>query len=135
MENRVLIVEDNPTNLKILLLTLEEKNYEIAWASDGNSAWNLLHRSAKPFDAIILDWMMPTLNGLDLLKKLKSDSRYQHIPVIMQSAKAQDADIEQGLNAGAFRYLTKPFTEEELLLVLDLAIKQSQPLFTAEVKI
>lgn len=135
MRSRVLIVEDNPTNLKILLLTLEEQNYEIACARDGISAWKILNSSSKSFNAIILDWMMPKLNGIDLMKKLKLDPRYKDIPVIMQSAKAQDKDIEQGLNAGAFRYLTKPFPEEDLILVLKSAINQSDDFYISDQEI
>ncbi len=122
MSYRLLIAEDNPTNMKILLLTLEGEGYDITTTEDGDSAWELINRSTDPFSVIILDWMMPGLSGLELLIKIKNDHRFKNIPIIIQTAKAQRVDIEQGMKEGAFKYLTKPYDEDVLLAMVKAAI-------------
>lgn len=124
MQHRIFIAEDNPSNLKIPLLTLEEEGYDIQYTMDGASAWEILVTSENSFSIIILDWMMPGMNGLELLEKICNDSRLSRIPVIIQTARARSDDIQTGLDKGAFRYLTKPFEEEDLLEMVRRAITE-----------
>lgn len=122
MSHRILIAEDNTTNLKILLLTLEGRGYEIEYVTDGEAAWDLLKQAPEPFSVVILDWMMPKMSGLEVMAKMQSEEQFKHIPVIIQTARAQRRDIEEGMKHGAFRYLTKPFDEDDLIKTLDEAI-------------
>ncbi len=126
MNNRILIAEDDPTNMKILKLTLEEGEYQIESAINGKTAWEILEKSEEPFDVIILDWMMPEMDGMEMLVKIKQDKRFQHIPVIIQTAKARQDDIAMGLEKGAFHFLTKPFEEEVFISIVKLAIEENK---------
>jgi len=126
MNNRILIAEDDPTNMKILLLTLEDEDYQIESATNGKIAWEILEKSEKPFNVIILDWMMPEMSGIEVLSRIKQDKRFQHIPVIMQTAKAQQTDIAKGMKEGAFQFITKPFEEDVLISIVKSALGECE---------
>ncbi|HKY07044.1 MAG TPA: response regulator [Candidatus Binatia bacterium] len=113
MPNKILIVDDEPFNLDLLEQELMEYNYEIERANDGVEA---LEKTAsfKP-DVILLDFMMPRMNGLEVVKQLRQDERHKGIPVILLTAKATQEDKVAGLDAGADDYVTKPFDAIELL--------------------
>ena len=107
----VLIVEDEPEMAKLLSRGLEEEQFEVSLARDGHSALQL--SSSKPFDVILLDVMLPKMNGLEVARQLRG--REQETPVLMLTARDSLHDIVKGLNAGADDYLTKPFSFLELL--------------------
>jgi class 3 adenylate cyclase len=113
MPNKILIVDDEPFNLDLLEQELMEYNYEIERAGDGVEA---LEKTAsfEP-DVILLDFMMPRMNGLEVVKRLRQDERHKGIPVILLTAKASQEDKVAGLDAGADDYVTKPFDAIELL--------------------
>jgi len=117
----ILIVDDETFNLDILTEYLSD-DYKISTAEDGVIAWAMLEQTPTVFDVIILDRMMPNMNGMELLEKIKQHDILRHCPVIFQTAKAAEADIAEGLKAGAFYYLTKPFEEEVLLSVVKTAV-------------
>ena len=117
----ILIVDDEELNLEIISEYLED-NYTISTAEDGLIAWEMLEKSPDDFDVILLDRMMPNMNGLEVLEKIKQHPVLQHCPVIFQTAKASISDIAEGMNAGAYYYLTKPFAEEVLLSVTKTAV-------------
>jgi len=117
----ILIVDDEELNLEIISEYLED-NYTISTAEDGVVAWEMLEKSPDDFDVILLDRMMPNMNGLEVLEKIKQHPVLQHCPVIFQTAKASVSDIAEGMNAGAYYYLTKPFEEEVLLSVTKTAV-------------
>lgn len=108
----ILIVDDNPQNLQILggLLT---GNYKIGFAENGIQALEFVENREPSL--ILLDIMMPKLNGYEVCEKLKNDVQYQHIPVIFITAKAETKDIVKGFDVGGVDYVTKPFIAEELL--------------------
>lgn len=112
-KKRILIVEDEAEMLKALQLRLESNGYEVLAAQDGMSG---LHqaRKEKP-DLILLDVMLPKMDGFRICRMLKFDQDYRHIPIIMLTAKVQAADMEQGLAMGADAYMTKPYKAEELV--------------------
>ena len=113
MPNKILIVDDEPFNLDLLEQELMEFNYEIERANDGVEALEKT-RSFNP-DVILLDFMMPRMNGLEVVKRLRGDQEHRGIPVILLTAKATQEDKVAGLDAGADDYVTKPFDAIELL--------------------
>jgi adenylate cyclase len=110
---RILIVDDNPTNLEILRVRLTAQGYEIVMAADGLEALAKA-RELDP-DLVLLDVMMPKLDGISVLKELKQDAKLRFVPVIMVTAKADPRDVVQGLEAGGDDYLTKPFEQAALV--------------------
>ncbi|MCH7808934.1 MAG: response regulator, partial [Planctomycetes bacterium] len=110
----VLVADDNPTNRLIYKRTLEREGYDVREAADGAAALAAIAES--PPDVIIMDVMMPRVDGLECTRRLKADPATRDIPVIVVSAKAQEEDILAGLEAGANEYLTKPVRAAELAL-------------------
>jgi DNA-binding response OmpR family regulator len=122
LAKRVLVVDDDRVIQQLLEVNLELEGYDVvARASDGNEA---LDKAAelKP-DIIILDIMMPKMDGLEVCRRLKADPKLSKIPVILLSARAQDFDVRAGLEIGASAYLTKPFDPVELLDVVGRLLK------------
>ncbi len=113
MPNKILIVDDEPFNLDLLEQELEDQNYTIERANDGAEALDKVP-SFLP-DLILLDYMMPKMNGLEVLRHLREDAQYKSIPVILLTAKATQEDKVRGLDAGADDYVIKPFDSFELL--------------------
>jgi len=103
---RILIVDDNPANVKILQTRLAADGYEIITAADGEEAL-VQARQVRP-DLILLDVMMPKLNGLDVCRRLRADPDFPFTPIIMVTAMADSKDVVAGLEAGGDEYLTKP---------------------------
>jgi CheY-like chemotaxis protein len=120
----ILVVDDEPLNREIIEHYLEDENYEITEASDGNEALEILNESPEKFDVILLDRMMPNVSGIEVLKKMKQDATLSKIPVILQTARSTKEDIKEGIDEGAYFYLTKPFEEEMLLSMMRSAIEE-----------
>lgn len=108
---KLLVVEDEPRMLELLRRGLTEEGHTVTCASDGSEGWDLAH--AYEFDAVVLDVMLPKMNGFELAKKLRLEKIAT--PVLMLTAKDSVPDVVRGLDAGADDYLTKPFTFNELL--------------------
>ena len=113
MSNKILIVDDEPFNLDLLEQELSDQGYVIEKANDGTEALAKVP-SFQP-DLILLDYMMPKMNGLEVLKRLRGDDQHKGIPVILLTAKATQEDKVRGLDAGADDYVIKPFDSIELL--------------------
>ncbi len=111
---KILIVDDNLTNLDVLLRTLSERGYELSVATDGEMALKIV--SAASPDLILLDIMMPGIDGFETCARLKSNPATQNIPIIFLSAKTDPADIVKGFQSGGADYITKPFNKEEVLV-------------------
>ncbi len=118
----ILIVDDEILNLEIISEYLSAYDYEISTAEDGIIAWQMLEKSPTLFDVILLDRMMPNMSGMEVLEKIKQHPILRHCPVIFQTAKASLSDISEGIDAGAYYYLTKPFDEQVLLSVTKTAV-------------
>lgn len=110
---RILIVDDNATNREVLQVRLNAQGYEIVTAVDGEEALVKV-RESDP-DLVLLDVMMPKLDGISVVKQLKQDSKLRFIPVILVTAKADTRDLVIGLEAGGDDYLTKPFEQAALV--------------------
>ena len=109
----VLVVDDDPVIQKLLQVNFELEGYKVITASDGVEG--LARAQADHPDAIILDIMMPRMNGLEVARALKADPSTDAIPVLLLSAKAQASDVAIGMEIGADDYITKPFDPAELL--------------------
>lgn len=110
---RLLIVDDNPRNLQVLGTILKREGYELIVAVDGKQALNAVIRT-RP-DLILMDVMMPVMDGFEACRRLKSDSAYRDIPLIFLSARGETDDLLRGFEVGAVDYVTKPFNRGELL--------------------
>ncbi|MBA2881499.1 CheY-like chemotaxis protein [Desulfosalsimonas propionicica] len=111
---QILVVDDQPEVIELLCEILDPEEYAIQTASNGRQCIERIRR--LPPDLIVLDWMMPgDIDGIDVLKTVKSHNGLKNIPVLMLSAKAQETDISTGLEAGADFFFTKPFSPIELL--------------------
>ena len=93
-------------------------------AEHGGQAWDLLKQHHNRFDAVLLDRMMPEMDGLELLNKIRNEPELCLLPVIMQTAKATESNILEGLNAGASYYLTKPFDGKHLIALVKAAVNE-----------
>lgn len=124
MPNKILIVDDEPFNLDLLEQELVDQHYAIERANDGAEALEKVP-SFLP-DVIVLDYMMPRMNGLEVLKHLRADEKHKGIPVILLTAKATQEDKIKGLDAGADDYVTKPFDSFELLARVRAMIRIKQ---------
>jgi adenylate cyclase len=107
------VVDDNPTNLEVLRVRLNAQGYEVVTAVDGEDALNRV-RESEP-DLVLLDVMMPKLDGISVVKELKQDSTLRFTPIILVTAKADTRDVVTGLEAGGDDYLTKPFEHAALI--------------------
>ncbi len=119
---RVLIVDDESLNLLIIENYLEQENLELELFSDPLAAWERLHQNVADFDLVILDRMMPGLDGMEFLRRMKREVRFAEIPVIMQTAASAPEQVRQGLEAGAYYYLTKPYAPEALISIVRAAL-------------
>ncbi len=110
---RILLVDDNPTNLQVLFQTLEGRGYNLLVAKDGETAISIV-RKALP-ELILLDIMMPGIDGYEVCRRLKNDPTTKEIPIIFLSALGETKDKVRGLDLGAVDYISKPFQAEEVI--------------------
>ena len=118
----ILVVDDEVINRIILTDNLMDAGYEVSEAEDGNGALKLLEDSPERFDAVLLDRMMPGMDGVEVLKHLKGNQAFENLPVILQTALADPKSVA----AGAYYYLTKPFTGEAVLAIVAAALQDRQ---------
>lgn len=110
---KVVIVEDTDRIRQILRMALERQGFQVIAANDGRAGYGAVQRE-RP-DLILLDIMMPQMSGLEMLRLMKMDKTLKHIPVVIVSAKAQQADIDRALSLGAAAYIVKPFPLQKIL--------------------
>ena len=123
---RVLVVDDEELNLLIIQEFLEQEALTLDVFSDPLAAWDTLHQPDIEYSLIVLDRMMPGMDGMELLRRLKRESRFLDIPVIMQTAAASPDQVRQGLEAGAYYYLTKPYEPEALISIVRGALEDQR---------
>lgn len=127
IDARILVIDDEELNLEILLdYFADETTVAPHTAADGETAWRLLQDPAQDYRIIVLDRMMPGLDGIGLLRRIKGDPRLASIPVIMQTAANSASQIREGLEAGAYYYLTKPYRRDELLAIVHAALADAE---------
>jgi two-component system alkaline phosphatase synthesis response regulator PhoP len=122
-DKRILVIDDLPENVYMLQDRLEHEGYEVLTAYDGKSG---IEKARKELpDLILLDVMMPDINGFEVCKTLVNDEQTSNIPIILVTAKTDAEDTKEGLDAGAFDYIKKPFNKIELLARVQSALKLS----------
>jgi DNA-binding response OmpR family regulator len=121
---KILVVDDLPENVFMVQGLLEREGYEVITAYDGKSG---LEKAVNEIpDLVLLDVMMPDMNGIEVCRKLVNDKKTSQIPIILVTAKSGAEDIKEGLGAGAFDYVKKPFNRVELLARVNSAVKLSE---------
>lgn len=118
----LLVVDDEEFIRAVMDKLLSDTGYAVTLAADGEEAWQMLDSAQNNFSAILLDRIMPRLDGMGLLARIKADERFAHIPVIFQTAINQPSDIAEGVKAGAFYYLVKPVDKEVLYAIVESAV-------------
>ena len=114
MLGKILVVEDEIAIQTLIAINLTKAGYDPIIAGTGEKA--LSHIATALPDLIIVDWMLPVLSGIDLVKRLKKDSRTKKIPIIFLTAKTEEKDKLSGLGMGIDDYMTKPFSPRELII-------------------
>lgn len=127
----ILVVEDEDALVTLLAYNLEREGYEVQIAGDGEEA-ALLIEERKP-DLILLDWMLPKLSGLELCRRLRGRTETRNIPIIMLTARGEEADRIRGLETGADDYIAKPFSTAELLARVRAVLRRIRPALAADV--
>lgn len=120
----ILLVEDEEIISIVIESVLQSRGYRIDVCRNGMHAWEKLQADPAAYDLVLLDWGLPSLDGIELLRLVKSDRMLAGIPVIIETARSDKTSIQQGLSQGAYYYLTKPFQPEVLLAVVDAALEQ-----------
>lgn len=121
---KVLAVDDQPQIVRLIQVNLQKADFEVITAFDGDEALHKL-REHRP-DLVILDVIMPKRDGFEVLREIKSNAETRHIPVIMLTVKAQDADIFEGLKEGAELYLPKPFHPTDLVSLVRRVLENQE---------
>ena len=122
---RVLIVEDEAPIAELIAVNLRHNGFQPTWAMDSETAQREL--DAVLPDVILLDWMLPGESGLSLAKKWRKDPRTKSVPILMLTARGDEADRVAGLDAGADDYITKPFSTKEMLARIRAVLRRRSP--------
>jgi twitching motility two-component system response regulator PilH len=110
---KILVVDDSPTELKMISHALKSGGYEVVTAKDGEEALQMV--ASEPIELIVLDVIMPKLNGFQVCRKIKSSERHKGIKILLLTSKSQESDKFWGEKQGADIYMTKPFETDALL--------------------
>jgi two-component system phosphate regulon response regulator PhoB len=124
MKKKVLVVDDEKDIVEMIAFNLQRNGYEVITAHNGNDGLDLAEKHVP--DLIILDLMMPGLDGTDVTRRLKADPRTKNIPLIMLTAKSEETDVVVGLTLGADDYITKPFSMKILLARLGTVLRRAE---------
>lgn len=119
----IMVIDDDENNLTILETYLNDAGYEVITATNGSEAWDFVKIFGQDLSLILLDRMMPVMNGMEFLKLLKGHPKHSDIPVIMQTAAAMKHQVIEGLKSGVYHYLRKPFDESRVLELVEGAMK------------
>lgn len=122
----VLVVDDEIFNLDLIADYLNESGIDVVCVERGEQALTALHESPDRFSAVLLDRMMPGMDGIEVLAHIKKDEKISRVPVIMQTASCGKQNMIEGLNAGAYYYLSKPYDQETLIAIVKTAIRDYQ---------
>ena len=119
---KILVIDDEEHILELLKFNLELSGFDVCVSTEANQTIELIGRE-KP-DLLLLDWMLPKISGIDILKKIRQDEDIYDLPVIMLTAKNMEDDKIQGLNVGADDYITKPFSIKELMARINTVLRR-----------
>lgn len=130
-KEKILIIEDEANLVEVLKFNLEKENYGVLTASKGVEGLNMARK--EKVDLILLDLMLPEMDGLEICKVLKQNEKTNHIPIIMLTAKAEETDKIVGLELGADDYITKPFSPRELMARIKALLRRVRSQLTPKV--
>jgi two-component system phosphate regulon response regulator PhoB len=125
-KKQIVVVEDEPDILEVLCYNLKREGYQVYESLDGLEGLNLIEQKIP--DIVILDLMLPGIDGLEICKKIKSNKRTQHVPIIMVTAKGEESDVVLGLGMGADDYIPKPFSPKELIARVKAVLRRGEQL-------
>jgi two-component system phosphate regulon response regulator PhoB len=125
MAAKILTVEDDAAVREVLGMTLRRGGFQVMEAEDAEQARGIILNDAP--DLILLDWMLPGMNGIELARSLKRDSQQRAMPIIMLTARGEEEDRVRGLDVGADDYITKPFSPRELLARIKAVLRRAAP--------
>jgi two-component system, OmpR family, alkaline phosphatase synthesis response regulator PhoP len=124
MPHRILIVDDEPSIVISLQYLMGREGYQVDVAGDGEAALQAIE--ANPPDLVILDVMMPKLNGFDVCRRIRAEPRWRSVRVLMLTAKGREVEMARGLELGADAYVTKPFSTRELVAEIRRLLQPGQ---------
>ena len=124
-ETRILIVEDEEALATLLEYNLGKESFDVALAADGEEAMLKIEEEAP--DLVILDWMLPKVSGIEVCRRLRAKPETRNLPIIMLTARSEEADRIRGLETGADDYLTKPFSTNELIARVRAVLRRIRP--------
>ncbi len=130
MKPLIQVVEDETALVTLLRYNLEREGFRVVAAYDGEEA--LVMASEERPDVVLLDWMLPLTSGLEVCRRLRRQPETRDIPVLMLTARGEEADKIRGLDSGADDYVTKPFSPAELIARIRAVLRRSQPQITSE---
>jgi DNA-binding response OmpR family regulator len=128
----VLVIDDDPDIRDLVIWKLSQAGYATLAEGDGEAGLAAACGGTGPdptpsADLVLVDWMMPKLSGIDVCRALRDNPRTAHIPVILLTAKAQEAELARGLAAGADEYIVKPFSPKEMLKTVEALLARTPP--------
>src|SRR5262245_26494225 len=121
---RILVIEDEADILDLLRYNLKKDGFEVDAASDGERGLELAR--SRAYDLVLLDLMLPGIDGLEVCRRLRTDPRTEQVPVIMVTSKSEETDVLVGLSLGADDYVTKPFSIKELLARVKVVLRRTR---------
>ena len=130
MTPRLLIVEDEAAIAALLRYNFEREGFEVSEAMDGEEA--LLRAQEDKPDLVVLDWMLPLMSGIEVCRRLRRLPETRAVPIVMLTARGEEADKVRGLEGGADDYVTKPFSPVELIARIRALLRRTQPGLTSE---
>jgi two-component system chemotaxis response regulator CheY len=122
---KMIIADDSRVMRSIIEKVIRAMGYESLHASNGQEALELLEQNGQEIGLVLLDWNMPVLDGLGVLKSMREHGTYRKIPVLMVSTESEDAKAAQAIDAGARGYLPKPFTPDDLTAIIQKTLEKS----------
>lgn len=109
---RILIAEDEPVSRRLLQSYLQKWGHEVVVTTNGLEAWQMFEQDEFPL--VITDWMMPEMDGVDLIRRIRQSERSFHVYILLLTARSQKEDVVEGMESGADDFVTKPFDRDEL---------------------
>jgi two-component system phosphate regulon response regulator PhoB len=123
-QKRIVLIEDEPDIQELLAYNLEREGYAVSMVGDGEQGLQLV-REVRP-DLVLLDIMLPGIDGIEVCRMLRQDDQSAHMPIIMLTAKSEESDVVLGLGIGADDYVSKPFSPKELLARIKAQLRRQQ---------
>ncbi len=121
---KILIAEDEPVSRRLLQSYLQKWGHEVVVTTNGLEAWQMFEQGEFPL--VITDWMMPEMDGVDLIRRIRQSERSFHVYIILLTGRSQKEDVVEGMEAGADDFVTKPFDRDELRVRLRVGERVSE---------